>query len=137
MYFLPFQIILMWNSDIPLPRKPRWQGIKAPVHTVLASSISYRFYPHPLIKTSAILSLDEDVTLSTNEIDFAFVVWQSFPDRIIGYPARSHYWDDSKVCESNFVFLLYNMYYKIKSPFIEYPSCLKLLISLTEVCSNS
>ena len=87
----------MWNSDIPLPKKPRWQGIRASVHVVPASGISYRFYPHPLIKTSAILSLDEDVTLNTDEIDFAFVVWKSFPDRIVGYPARSHYWDDSKV----------------------------------------
>ncbi|KTG32981.1 hypothetical protein cypCar_00031938, partial [Cyprinus carpio] len=29
-------------------------------------------------------------------VDFAFIVWQSFPDRIVGYPARSHYWDSGK-----------------------------------------
>lgn len=29
-------------------------------------------------------------------MDFAFTVWQSFPDRIVGYPARSHFWDSSK-----------------------------------------
>lgn len=86
----------MWNSDIPVPRK-RWQGIKASIHIVAVDGISQRFYPHPLIKTSAILSLDEDATLNTDEIDFAFTVWRSFPDRIVGYPARSHYWDDSKV----------------------------------------
>ncbi|CAB0042505.1 unnamed protein product [Trichogramma brassicae] len=90
------KIILMWNSEIAPPAIPRWQGVKAPVHIVLASSISYRFYPHPLINTSAILSLDEDVILNTDEIDFAFIVWQNFPDRIVGYPERSHYWDDSK-----------------------------------------
>ena len=87
----------MWNSDIPVPRKPRWQGIRASIHVVAVDGISQRFYPHPLIKTSAILSLDEDATLNTDEIDFAFMVWRSFPDRIVGYPARSHYWDDSKV----------------------------------------
>jgi glucuronyl/N-acetylglucosaminyl transferase EXT1 len=92
-----FQIILLWNSEIPVPRKPRWQGIKASIHVVAVDGISQRFYPHPLIKTSAILSLDEDATLNTDEIDFAFTVWRSFPDRIVGYPARSHYWDDSKV----------------------------------------
>lgn len=64
---------------------------------VAVDGISQRFYPHPLIKTSAILSLDEDATLNTDEVDFAFTVWRSFPDRIVGYPARSHYWDDSKV----------------------------------------
>jgi glucuronyl/N-acetylglucosaminyl transferase EXT1 len=63
-----------------------------------SSSISQRFYPHPLIQTAAVLSLDEDCLLTTDEVDFAFVVWKSFPDRIVGYPARSHYWDDAKVC---------------------------------------
>ena len=29
-------------------------------------------------------------------MDFAFTVWQSFPSRIVGYPARSHFWDSSK-----------------------------------------
>lgn len=30
------------------------------------------------------------------QVDFAFTVWQSFPDRIVGYPARSHFWDGNK-----------------------------------------
>lgn len=29
-------------------------------------------------------------------MDFAFFVWQNFPERIVGYPARSHYWDSSR-----------------------------------------
>lgn len=29
-------------------------------------------------------------------MDFAFIVWHSFPERIVGYPARSHYWDAAK-----------------------------------------
>ncbi|RLW13112.1 hypothetical protein DV515_00000492 [Chloebia gouldiae] len=29
-------------------------------------------------------------------VDFAFTVWQSFPERIVGYPARSHFWDNTK-----------------------------------------
>lgn len=65
----------------------------------LFSTSNQRFYPHPLIQTAAILSLDEDTVLTTDEIDFAFQVWVNFPDRIVGYPARSHYWDDSKVCQ--------------------------------------
>ena len=28
------------------------------------------------------------------QIDFAFSVWQEFPERIVGYPARGHYWDE-------------------------------------------
>lgn len=30
------------------------------------------------------------------QVDFAFTVWQSFPERIVGYPARSHFWDNNK-----------------------------------------
>ena len=53
--------------------------------------------PLELISTDAVFSLDEDVTLTTDEIDFAFHVWSHFPERIVGFPARSHYWDDTKV----------------------------------------
>jgi len=56
--------------------------------------------PHPLISTPAILSLDEDAVLTTDEVDFAYQVWIHFPDRIVGYPARTHYWDDTKVREA-------------------------------------
>lgn len=60
-------------------------------------SISQRFYPHSQIETQAVLSLDEDAILNTDELDFAYQVWRDFPDRIVGYPARAHFWDDSKV----------------------------------------
>lgn len=60
-------------------------------------TISQRFYPHTFIETDAILSLDEDAILNTDELDFAYKVWRDFPDRIVGYPARAHFWDDSKV----------------------------------------
>lgn len=57
----------------------------------------HRFRLFNEIETEAVLSLDDDVELTTDEIDFAFHVWCSFPQRIVGYPARSHYWDESKV----------------------------------------
>lgn len=60
-------------------------------------SISQRFYPYDEIQTDAVLSLDEDAILNTDELDFAYTVWRDFPDRIVGYPARAHFWDDSKV----------------------------------------
>ena len=36
--------------------------------------LSRRFSPHPSIKTSAVLSLDDDTSVTTEEIDFAFSV---------------------------------------------------------------
>lgn len=63
---------------------------------IFSPSISQRFSPNPLIQTDAILSLDEDAILNTDELDFAYTVWRDFPDRIVGYPARAHFWDDGK-----------------------------------------
>jgi glucuronyl/N-acetylglucosaminyl transferase EXT1 len=40
--------------------------------------------------------LDEDTLLIQDEIEFAFSVWLKHPDRIIGFPARNHYWDTEK-----------------------------------------
>ena len=48
------------------------------------------------------------VSLSTfcPQIDFAFSVWKEFPDRIVGYPARSHYWDEQrKTCFTRYQYL--------------------------------
>ncbi|XP_014060651.1 exostosin-1 isoform X2 [Salmo salar] len=62
------QIIVLWNCDKPLPPKSKWPSTTVPI-TVIEGE---------------------------RKVDFAFIVWHSFPDRIVGYPARSHYWDSSK-----------------------------------------
>eukprot|EP00069_Balaena_mysticetus_P000947 bmy_14934T0 len=62
------QIIVLWNCDKPLPAKHRWPATAVPVIVIEGES----------------------------KVDFAFTVWQSFPERIVGYPARSHFWDNSK-----------------------------------------
>uniref|UniRef100_A0A8C4RX18 Exostosin-1-like n=1 Tax=Erpetoichthys calabaricus TaxID=27687 RepID=A0A8C4RX18_ERPCA len=92
------QIILLWNCDKPLPLKNKWPSTLVPIIFIdgMSKAMNSRFVPYGIIQTDAVLSLDEDTVLSTNEIDFAFTVWKSFPDRIVGYPARSHYWDSSK-----------------------------------------
>ncbi|XP_032625928.1 exostosin-1 [Chelonoidis abingdonii] len=92
------QIIVLWNCDKPLPAKHRWPATPVPVIVIEGESkvMSSRFLPYDNIVTDAVLSLDEDTVLSTTEVDFAFTVWQSFPERIVGYPARSHFWDNTK-----------------------------------------
>ena len=29
------------------------------------------------------------------QVEFALHVWQHFPERIVGYAARTHFWDDT------------------------------------------
>ncbi|CAM9642054.1 exostosin-1a-like [Lampetra fluviatilis] len=92
------QVLVLWNCDRPPPARSLWPVLPVPliISEPVAKTISSRFVPHEAVTTDAVLSLDEDTVLSTDEVDFAFVVWQSFPERIVGYPARSHLWDSSK-----------------------------------------
>ncbi|MGH0125446.1 UNVERIFIED_CONTAM: hypothetical protein FKN15_031944 [Acipenser sinensis] len=91
------QIIILWNSEKPAPPRSRWPETPVPLSIVEGKrKISSRFLPYSDITTDAVLSLDEDTVLLTSEVNFAFVVWCSFPDRIVGYPPRSHFWDNSK-----------------------------------------
>lgn len=100
------RVLIVWGGESPAPvvaKLLQGAGVtpasgRAPVYVVVPPQrgISARFAPHPLITTDAVLALDEDVALTAEEMDFGFRVWQSFPERIVGYPARSHYWDDAK-----------------------------------------
>ncbi|XP_042100460.1 exostosin-like 1 isoform X4 [Ovis aries] len=89
------QILVLWSSKKPPP--PRWPETAVPL-TVLDGhrKASDRFLPHSAIDTDAILSLDAHSSLSTSEVDFAFTVWQSFPERMVGFLTWSHFWDEAQ-----------------------------------------
>ncbi|XP_042100458.1 exostosin-like 1 isoform X3 [Ovis aries] len=107
------QILVLWSSKKPPP--PRWPETAVPLTvldghrkrtkfcvmregrgTTLLSQASDRFLPHSAIDTDAILSLDAHSSLSTSEVDFAFTVWQSFPERMVGFLTWSHFWDEAQ-----------------------------------------
>ncbi|KAL9962988.1 hypothetical protein ACROYT_G032148 [Oculina patagonica] len=92
------KIVVLWTSDAPIAHKKRWPQINAPLVIVRPETKTgnSRFVPRTVIETNAILSLDEDIKLNSDEIDFAFSTWRQFPDRIVGFPARDHYWDSGR-----------------------------------------
>lgn len=93
------KIVVIWNCDTPPPPSYQWPadlGIPILVKTKILRSVSARFYPYEEIETDAVFNLDEDSLLTTDELNFAFKVWKEFPERIVGYPARNHYWDEAK-----------------------------------------
>ncbi|XP_077599499.1 exostosin-1c isoform X1 [Stigmatopora nigra] len=91
------QIIILWNSEKAPPSRSKWPPMPVPLTiTDGKRKTTSRFLPHVAIETDAVLSLDEDAALLTSEVNFAFLVWRSFPDRIVGYPPRSHFWDPLK-----------------------------------------
>lgn len=92
------KIVVFWTADAPIAQNRRWPQVSVPLVIVRPESKTgnSRFLPRPMIETAAVLSLDEDIKLNSDEIDFAFSTWKMFPDRIVGFPARSHYWDSAK-----------------------------------------
>ncbi|XP_018495594.1 exostosin-1a [Galendromus occidentalis] len=106
------KILLLLNMEnYPRSREPRENNrtekfsdgdlllnakLPSSVVPIRVSKTSDRFRPFEQIVTDAVLSLDEDVTLTTEEIDFAFLVWKQFRQQIVGYPARSHFWDERR-----------------------------------------
>ncbi|XP_041975092.1 exostosin-1 [Aricia agestis] len=102
------KVVLVWDSERSAPSLKylaRMAGDpREPLPVVVIDAtthypgegVSARWQPLWAIPTAAVFSLDGDAPLLAEELDFAFLVWQQFPDRIVGYPARNHFWDESK-----------------------------------------
>ncbi|KAF7993770.1 hypothetical protein HCN44_010365 [Aphidius gifuensis] len=93
------KILIVWNNVIKNPpAAQRWPKLSKPLEIIRAkeNKLSNRFYPYDQIETEAILSIDDDIVMLTpDELEFAYEVWREFPDRIVGFPSRTHTWDRS------------------------------------------
>lgn len=58
-----------------------------------SSSLNARFLPRPSVDTRAVLICDDDVEVDNKSLEFAFSVWKSNPDRLVGMFVRSHGFD--------------------------------------------
>ncbi|XP_022765033.1 glycosyltransferase family 64 protein C4-like [Durio zibethinus] len=59
-------------------------------------SLNNRFKEIKDLKTDAIFSIDDDVIFPCSSVEFAFTVWQSAPDTMVGYVPRMHWLDQKK-----------------------------------------
>ena len=86
------QIIVLWACEHSPPGESRWPDPPEGRSFLLLHDekllMTSRMYPHDQIMYDSVLSLDNDVTLNQEEINFAFSVWQTFPHRIVGFPSR-------------------------------------------------
>nr|CAG4634630.1 EOG090X01LY [Alona affinis] len=93
------KIVVVWNNqEKEPPPTTTWPRLPKPLQIVRTkrNQLSNRFYPYPEIETECILAMDDDIVmLTTDELEFGFEVWRQFPDRIVGYPSRTHVWDVS------------------------------------------
>ena len=91
-WFHSGQVVVLWACEHSPPSESRWPAAPDGKSFVLLKDhelkMTNRLKPFDEIKYDAILSLDNDVTLHQEEIDFSFSVWQAFPHRIVGFPSR-------------------------------------------------
>ncbi|XP_011301425.1 exostosin-2 [Fopius arisanus] len=93
------KVLVIWNNQRKDPPPPsRWPKLSKPLQVIKTkeNKLSNRFYPYEEIETEAVLSIDDDIImLTSDEVEFAYEVWREFPDRIVGFPSRTHNWDNS------------------------------------------
>jgi len=92
------RVVVIWNHQtIPPPAADKWPKISKPLKVIQTSAnkLSNRFYPYNEIETECVLSIDDDISMLTvDELEFAYQVWREFPDRIVGFPSRTHVYDN-------------------------------------------
>lgn len=94
------KILVIWNNQKkPPPSLAQFPKIAKPFKVIQTKSnkLSNRFYPYPEIETEAVLTIDDDITMLTaDELDFGFEVWREFPERIVGFPSRTHVFENNE-----------------------------------------
>ncbi|XP_052210091.1 glycosyltransferase family protein 64 C3 [Diospyros lotus] len=95
-------IVVLWgNPSTPsqtlaqLSRNLSATASAAPISVLRqrSDSLNSRFFPRPSIATRAVLICDDDVEIDAKSVDFAFRVWNSNRNRLVGFFARSHDFD--------------------------------------------
>ena len=92
------KILVVWNN--PDLEPPTLEGLSKPFRVLKTShnALSNRFFPFDAIETECVLSLDDDIDMLTvDELEFGYATWREFPDRIVGFPPRTHFRDENGV----------------------------------------
>ncbi|CAH8467056.1 unnamed protein product [Heterobilharzia americana] len=102
------KIILVWQCNSPPPTHTELNSyISVSIEVVLpderylmgypaaSASPSVRFQPFREIPTLAVFTYTLELNVTVEQINFAYLTWQEFPNRLVGFQARSHYWNNT------------------------------------------
>ncbi|VDD75253.1 unnamed protein product [Mesocestoides corti] len=93
--FLTYDRTAMLISNIK-----RFLQIQDLIHSILVvirvplNKLQSRFLPFDIIKTDAVLTLDDEVVPDGKSTRAGFSLWKEHPDRLVGFVARGHKWYD-------------------------------------------
>ncbi|XP_073016470.1 glucosamine inositolphosphorylceramide transferase 1-like [Primulina eburnea] len=82
------EIVVVWNKGIPPELCDFDTAVPVRIRVEKQNSLNNRFKTDPLIKTRAVLELDDDIMMTCDDIERGFKVWREHPDRIVGFYPR-------------------------------------------------
>ncbi|KAI3470557.1 hypothetical protein Pfo_027220 [Paulownia fortunei] len=82
------EIVVVWNKGIPPLSSDFDSAVPVRIRVEKQNSLNNRFKVDPLIKTRAVLELDDDIMMTCDDIERGFRVWREHPDRIVGFYPR-------------------------------------------------
>ncbi|KAJ4971522.1 hypothetical protein NE237_004621 [Protea cynaroides] len=82
------EIVVVWNKGQPPELSDLESVVPVRIRVEQQNSLNNRFKVDPLIKTRAVLELDDDIMMTCDDIERGFKVWREHPDRIVGFYPR-------------------------------------------------
>ncbi|XP_072968911.1 glucosamine inositolphosphorylceramide transferase 1-like isoform X1 [Typha angustifolia] len=82
------EIVVVWNKGNPPNLDEFDSAVPVRIRVEEVNSLNNRFKVDPLIKTRAVLELDDDIMMTCNDIEKGFRVWREHPERIVGFYPR-------------------------------------------------
>ncbi|GAV77800.1 Glyco_transf_64 domain-containing protein [Cephalotus follicularis] len=82
------EIVVVWNKGIPPELSELDSAVPIRIRVENQNSLNNRFKKDSLIKTRAVLELDDDIMMPCDDIERGFRVWRQYPDRIVGFYPR-------------------------------------------------
>ncbi|CAL9107483.1 unnamed protein product [Musa textilis] len=82
------EIVVVWNKGKPPSEEEFDSVVPVRIRVEELNSLNNRFKVDPLIKTRAVLELDDDIMMACDDIEKGFRVWRENPDRLVGFYPR-------------------------------------------------
>ncbi|XP_031488808.1 glucosamine inositolphosphorylceramide transferase 1-like isoform X2 [Nymphaea colorata] len=82
------EIVVVWNKGNPPDEREFDSAVPVRIRVERLNSLNNRFKVDPLIKTRAVLELDDDIMMTCNDLERGFKVWREHPERLVGFYPR-------------------------------------------------
>ncbi|RWW08067.1 hypothetical protein GW17_00028517 [Ensete ventricosum] len=82
-------------------------------------NLNNRFNPINGLTNDAIFSVDDDLLVPCSTLEFAFTVWQTTPDTMVGFVPRMH-WLDEEVSHLLFFRVLHFVYNRLEDQVVDF-----------------